>query len=148
MLSPNNSFKPKPLRSFKTPCSFSGGFGLIQVLGRRRESMNTQQFLPLLFPVLIGMVIVWFVLIKILFNRLESLHPLKYEAMGRPSLFLRNNIATGWATLKFIVAREHKTLNDSSLSKLSDFMLVFFAIYLLLFFGLSFLVVGQSAPAA
>ncbi len=29
----NNSFKPKPLRSFLHPCCFSGGFGLIQALG-------------------------------------------------------------------------------------------------------------------
>src|SRR3546814_494202 len=100
------------------------------------------------FALLFGMVIVWFLLIKILFNRLERAHPEKYEAMGRPSLFLRNNIATGWATLKFIVAREHRSLNDVYLSKLSDCMLIYFAIYLLLFFGLSFLVAGLSTPAA
>ena len=97
---------------------------------------------------LFGMIIVWFVLIKILFNRLERAHPEKYEAMGRPSLFLRNNIATGLATLKFIVAREHRSLNDGYLSKLSDSMLVYFAIYLLLFFGFSFFVAGLSTPAA
>lgn len=107
------------------------------------EALSTS-FVAFLF----GMVIVWFVLIKILFNRLEQAHPEKYEAMGRPSLFLRNNIATGWATLKFIVAREHRSLNDGYLSKLSDSMLVYFAIYLLLFFGLSFLVAGLSTPAA
>lgn len=102
-----------------------------------------------LFPALFGMVLVWFVLIKLLFNRLEQAHPMKYEAMGKPSLFLRNSIAGGWATLKFLVGREHEALNDSYLSKLSDAMLVFFAIYLLAFFGLFFLVAGQSAsPAA
>jgi len=92
-------------------------------------------------PVVLGvalfaMVIVWFVLIKMLFNRLERAHPVKYEAMGRPSLFLRNNIATGWATLKFIVSREHRSLSDSYLSKLSDAMLIYFSVYLLLFFGI------------
>ena len=100
------------------------------------------------FAFLFGMVIVWFVLIKILLNRLERAHPEKYEAMGRPSLFLRNNIAAGWATLKFIVAREHRSLNDGYLSKLSDSMLVYFAIYLLLFFAFSFLFAGLSTPAA
>ena len=104
--------------------------------------MNSQTASIALFAVLFGMVIVWFVLIKLLFNRLEVAHPQKYEAMGRPSLFLRNNIATGWATTKFLVARQHRSLNDSYLSKLSDAMLVFFAIYLLLFFGLSFFVVA------
>ena len=104
-------------------------------------------------PVALGvalftMVIVWFVLIKMLFNRLERAHPVKYEAMGKPSLFLRNNIATGWATLKFIVGREHRALNDSYLSKLSDGMLVYFSVYLLLFFGISTWVANNPVPAA
>jgi len=107
--------------------------------------MDPQAPSIILFAVLFGMVIVWFVLIKLLFNRLEVTHPQKYEAMGRPSLFLRNNIATGWATMKFLFAREHRSLNDSYLSKLSDAMLVFFAIYLLLFFGLSYFVSGPHA---
>ena len=92
------------------------------------------------FAIIFGMVIVWFVLIKLLFNRLERHHPQKYEAMGRPSLFLRNSISGGWATLKFLTTREHKALNDSYLSKLSDGMLVFFAIYLLLFLGVFFVI--------
>jgi len=79
------------------------------------------------------MVLVWFVLIKKLFNRLESAHSKKYEAMGKPTLFLRNNIATGWATIKFLIAREHRTLNDKCLSRLSDAMLVFMIIYILIF---------------
>ena len=107
--------------------------------------MDPQAPSIILFAVLFGMVIVWCVLIKLLFNRLEVTHPQKYEAMGRPSLFLRNNIATGWATMKFLFAREHRSLNDSYLSKLSDAMLVFFAIYLLLFFGLSYFVSGPHA---
>jgi len=87
-----------------------------------------------LFCILIGMVLVWFVLIKKLFNRLESAHLKKYEAMGKPTLFIRNNIATGWATMKFLFAREHRTLNDKYLSRLSDAMLVFLIIYILLMF--------------
>ncbi|MGY1528729.1 hypothetical protein [Luteimonas sp. A649] len=110
--------------------------------------MNPQTLSIALAPILFGMVIVWFVLIKLLFNRLERAHPQKYEAMGRPSLFLRNSIAGGWATLKFLVAREHKALNDGHLSRLSDAMLVFFAIYLFLFFGLFFVVAGQAPTAA
>ncbi len=109
--------------------------------------MNPQTLSVALFPVFFGMVIVWFVLIKLLFNRLERAHPQKYEAMGRPSLFLRNHIAGSWATLKFLVGREHRALNDRYLSKLSDAMLIFFAVYLLLFFGLFIGLAGQ-APAA
>ena len=109
--------------------------------------MNPQTLSVVFFPILFGMIIVWFVLIKMFFNRLERRHPAKYEAMGKPSLFLRNSIAGGLATFKFLAAREHKALNDSYLSKLSDAMLIFFAIYLLLFFGLFFAVASQ-APAA
>jgi hypothetical protein len=109
--------------------------------------MNSQALSVALFPVLFGMVIVWFVLIKLLYKRLEREHPQKYEAMGKPSLFLRNHISGSFATLKFLVSREHKALNDGYLSKLSDAMLVFFAIYLLLFFGL-FVGVASQAPTA
>lgn len=107
--------------------------------------MDPETLSNVVFVFLGCMVAVWFVLIKLLFNRLEALHPQKYEAMGRPSLFLRNNIATGWMTMKFLFAREHKTLNDSYLSRLSDTMLVFFAIYLLVFLGAFFFVWGFAA---
>jgi|SRR5690606_21578021 len=101
-----------------------------------------------LFPVLFGMVLVWFVLVKLLFNRLEQAHPQTYEAMGRPSLFLRNSPAGAIAMLKFLARREHLALKDSYLSKLSDSMLVFFAIYLVLFIGLVVLMLGQGAGSA
>lgn len=101
-----------------------------------------------IFAVLACMVLVWFVLVKMLFNRLESSHPEKYEEMGSPSLFLRNSPASAIALLKFLVAREHKILNDSSLSKLSDAMLVFLLIYLVLFLTLFFNIVSQVAPHA
>ena len=43
--------------------------------------------------------------------------------------------------------REHRALNDGYLSKLSNAMLIFFAVYLLLFFGL-FIVVGGIGNVA
>lgn len=94
--------------------------------------INESMFLTI-FAILFGMVLVWFVLVKLLFRRLETSHPEKYEAMGKPSLFLRNSPAGAFAMLKFLVAREHKGLNDSYLSKLSDVMLTFFVIYTILF---------------
>lgn len=101
-----------------------------------------------IFAILACMVLVWFVLVKILFNRLELSHPEKYEAMGRPSLFLYNSPAGAFAILKFLVAREHKTLSDGYLSKLSDAMLVFLLLYLVLFFALFFNIVSWGAPHA
>ena len=102
----------------------------------------------ILFFVLFGMVLAWFVLVKLLFNRLAAAHPQKYEAMGRPSLFLRNSPSGVWAMLKFLVAREHRVLGDRHLSKLSDGMLIFFLVYLVLFFGLNFGIIGQAPTGA
>ena len=109
--------------------------------------MNPQIVAAVLFPLLFAMAVGGLMLSKLLLNRLERVHPDKYEAMGRPSLFLRNNITNAWATQKFIFGREHKNLNDSYLSKLSDVILVFFVIYLLLFIGV-FWVVASLPPAA
>lgn len=95
-----------------------------------------------LFFALFGMVLIWFVLVKLLFNRLEAAHPRKYELMGRPSLFLRNSPSGAWAMAKFLFAREYRTLGDRYLSKLSDGMLAFFLVYLVLFIGFGFGVLG------
>lgn len=110
--------------------------------------MISKIFFPPLFAILLVMVVVGFALNKLLFNRLERSHPDKYIEMGRPSLFLRNNIATGLATLKFVFARQHRTLNDPYLSRLSDFVLIYSTIYLLFFFIFAFMIVGQSTAAA
>lgn len=97
--------------------------------------MNDTTLLAVLMAML-AMVIGWFAMLKVLFARLERLHSAKYEAMGRPSLFLRNNIYTGWMTLKFIGLRQHRPLADNILSKLSDFMLLYFLLYLAVFVSL------------
>lgn len=110
--------------------------------------MSDQAIFISIAPVLFGMVLVWFVLIRLLFKRLEVAHPSKFESMGRPSLFLRNNIATGWATMKFLLAREHRPLNDRRLSKLADSMLVFLVVYSLLFFGLLAYITSRYAHSA
>jgi hypothetical protein len=102
--------------------------------------MTGEAWLAMLGPVLFGLVIVWFVLIKLLFNRLERSHSAKYESMGRPSLFLRNNISSGFATMKFLFAREHRQLGDGYLSKLSDFMLAYLLAYASLFLFLALVI--------
>jgi len=109
--------------------------------------ISESTFLALFF-MLFGMVLVWFVLVKLLFNRLAAAHPQKYDAMGRPSLFLRNSPAGVWAMLKFLVVREHRALGDSYLSKLSDGMLIFFLVYFVLFLGLGFGIIGQAPAGA
>lgn len=83
-----------------------------------------------------GLVLIWFGLLKLLFDRLERDHTQKYEAIGRPSLFLRNNIATSIATLRFLFLREHRQLGDRSLSRLADSMLVYLMLFVASVFGL------------
>ena len=92
-----------------------------------------------LVAVLFGMAIAWLVLVKLLFLRLERFHPERYDAMGRPSLVFRNTPFGAFQTLKFVILRQHRILNDTYLSRLSDGMLCFFLIYLFLFIGLIFL---------
>jgi len=93
---------------------------------------------PIPFIIMICMVPVWFVLVITLFKRLESLHPEKYESMGRPTIFWRNSTEGMFKMLKFLFLREHRPMNDKTLSALSDVMLVFITCYLLIFFSLFF----------
>ena len=91
-----------------------------------------------LFGVLMAMVFVWFGLITYFDRRLKHQHPEKYQVMGEPHLFWNNLVKTTWTTMKFIFMREHKLLNDKTLTMLSDFMLVFLLVYTIIFFGLFF----------
>lgn len=82
---------------------------------------------PIIF-LLFGMVLIWFVLMRILLKRLETKHSATYESMGKPSLFLRNNPRTTRAALKFIALRQHRSLGDKTLSRLSDAMIVYYVL--------------------
>lgn len=108
----------------------------------------TVQSHPVAWAVLlVGMVVVWFVLINRLCNRLESAHPEKYQAMGRPGLFLRQSLESDWHLFKFLFAREHRKLGDDYLSKLSDVMLAWFITHLLIFGAFCILVMTSPQAA-
>ena len=99
--------------------------------------MGAQSLPVVLFFLIFGMIVLGFFLIKMLLNRLESVHPRKFEAMGKPTPIMHRTIGGGWETFKFLVTREHKSLNDGYLSKLSDTTLLFFIIFVVVFlFGL------------
>jgi hypothetical protein len=89
-----------------------------------------------LFTILMAMVFIWFGLCIWVFRRLENRHHEKYIELGKPSLFLRNNIQNNWFFIRFLWRAEYSTLNDPSLSKTCNFMKIFFIIYSLLFFSL------------
>jgi hypothetical protein len=90
--------------------------------------MNTTAVAHPIAFVLGGMVLIWFFLIHILLKRLERKHPDTYESMGKPSLFLHNTPRTANATLRFIALRQHRPLGDATLSRLSDGMMIYFAL--------------------
>ena len=87
------------------------------------------------FAILGLMVAVWLILCKWTFKRLEQRHPQKYSEMGSPSLFLRNNLENNWKFAKYLWKNEYRKLEDSVLSRISEFMKVFIVLYLLIFFG-------------
>ncbi len=75
-----------------------------------------------------AMVFIWFAMIIALFKRLKSRHLSKYREMGEPSLFWNNSMRTVWTTLKYLFKREHKNLNDNSLSLLTHLPQLFLKI--------------------
>jgi hypothetical protein len=94
-----------------------------------------------LFIILMGMVLVWFMLVRRLFKHLETCHPEKYEAMGSPSTFGKN---ASWPLLKFLFGREYRTLDDPYLTKLSKSMLSYFFVYLVYFAIVCCFVIAQG----
>jgi hypothetical protein len=97
-----------------------------------------KEVLVIMFGVLFCSVLVWFFLCNRLFKILETRHPEKYESMGKPSLIANNSLSSNLTFMKFIFKREWRNLDDSGLSDLGKFMLVFFVIYMLGFLALFF----------
>ena len=85
-----------------------------------------------LVVLLVLIIVALFFLAGSLFRRLETSHPETYEAMSRPSFWAPTPTNT-IATLKFVFRREHKDLNDTHLSIVSDAILICCVIYVVLF---------------
>jgi len=98
-----------------------------------------ESFYFTLFALLAVMVFVWFGLCTWTFRRLEKSHPEKYLEMGRPSLFLRNNLENNWLFMKFMWRSDYQALNDLPLTRTCSVMKVFLCIYCLLFVSMFFL---------
>ena len=102
--------------------------------------------MPELFNVLFGLlfvsILVWFALCLWLFKRLEEWHPEKYAAMGKPSLIMNNSLSNNISFLNFLANREYLDLNDPAISKLAQFMRVYFLVlltgFIFFFLGVSF----------
>jgi hypothetical protein len=92
--------------------------------------MDSALMTMLFFP-LFAMAVIWLVMVWFLFRALATRHPVKYEEMGKPSLFLNNNLRSNFRFLKFLFTREPDTLEDGSLSFQVNVMRVWFFIYML-----------------
>lgn len=100
------------------------------------------------FPLLIVMVIVWFIQVSRLFARLREHHPQEYEAMGRPTLFANNTPQTNFSLLKFFMGNRARELGDVVLVRQCAFLKKFFYVYLSLFLGLMSLMVAMAVSGS
>ncbi|MES2901480.1 MAG: hypothetical protein V4723_17235 [Pseudomonadota bacterium] len=91
---------------------------------------------------MLALALLWFVLMGLLYRRLEVMHSEKYVEMGRPTLFVRNNLRTNYTTLKFLLAREHRGLKDARIGLLADGLLLFTLVYLAIFAVLAWYSLG------
>ena len=107
-------------------------------LGVMTKEYEVTEIFPIIFGILFCSVFIWFFLCYRLFNILETRHPEKYESMGKPSLIMNNSLSGNIAFLKFLFKREWRDLDDSGLAVLSKSMLVFFALYTVVFLALFF----------
>ncbi len=73
-------------------------------------------FMFMFFGVAIG-TLVWFGRVRRLYSALEQRHEGKYASMGRPSLFMRNNLETNIALIRFLLRKEYLALGDSEIAE-------------------------------
>jgi hypothetical protein len=92
-----------------------------------------------LFLSLFVLVGLWFLLLFLFWRRLIARHPAQYEAMGRPSFFSPLGVLP---TLRFLVTRAHRNLNDRSLGITADAALLVLILYIVGFISLALMVRG------
>lgn len=90
------------------------------------------------FWTMLGMVLSWFALCTILFNRLQTFYPSVHESIGKLKLFSfkTNTIRNNFKFLSFLFGFQWLALNDWKLRGLCGFMVVFSLLYCALFFTL------------
>ena len=77
--------------------------------------------------------LIWFGRVRRLFAALEQRHEAKYIAMGRPSLFMRNNIETNVALMRFLFRKEYFALNDDAIAEQGASMRIHLVLHLVCF---------------
>lgn len=95
------------------------------------EKKMSNSYALMYFVFLMVSVSFWMYMSNKLFKMLKNRHPEIYKSMNRPDVILNNSPNTGIKLMNFISNRKHKTLNDKELSRLSDFMLIYFFLYII-----------------
>jgi len=88
---------------------------------------------PILFWPLFVMAIVWLGSVLFLTNKLAMDYPETYRALGEPgfhSEYTKEQTGALVALIRFILKREHHSLNDMGLSRLCDSMGILFITYM------------------
>jgi hypothetical protein len=68
-----------------------------------------------------------------LFQRLKKFHPIEYQNLGAPGMFIAMTPRTNWLLFRFLFRRQYKSTGDSFLIALGTAMLWFGAAYIVAF---------------
>jgi hypothetical protein len=99
---------------------------------------------PTLFAVYWTAVLVWCLMASRLCDRLSRLHPLLYDALGRPALTGTGNGLRGeLALMRFLLAGRDRFVGDRGVVRLCGAMRVLLCAYFLFFLTLPGLFLGR-----
>lgn len=84
---------------------------------------------------LFGLAVAWTALASRLFAMLREDHSATYTALESPSLLRNNTMRNSWLSLKFLLTGAYRELGDARVTRLGDFMRVFFVAYVALLIG-------------
>ena len=91
-----------------------------------------QPWLAVIVILAIGFV-VGFILDYVFFSRLRDWHPQRWEALGRPTVFLNNCVANGAVVQRFLWERQYRELGDERFIRFADFLRMYWSGYAIFF---------------
>jgi len=94
--------------------------------------ISQNQWFAAWLPLMIDTV-VYLVLCVVMFSYLKRNHLATWDGLGSPSLFWNNSIRNNMLFLKFLLWRDYKRLNDSTLTQIANATLMLFWVAAVLF---------------
>jgi hypothetical protein len=89
--------------------------------------------MPLACNFLLAAFFVWPALQIALYQRLKKFHPIAYQDLGAPGMFIAVTPRTNWLLFRFLFRRRYKITSDSFLVVLGTAMLWFGLAYIVAF---------------